>query len=303
MYFNIKSVVLNYCNSNLHRRKTKYFLAKTSFPISLFHCRVPLDPCLAFVPVTMDQLSTGLGREIGCTTCETQDGHRCNACCGWGAWCCLLKTEHSWQSGPACLSYHNVYCIFPTPPWPNWKRRTRQARIRKTAIWKKKVVWIQFSKIPEWYFKIWCHDYTYMGGGQDSWLQLLVSPLGFILDLLQKVLWTILLSSFLLQPYRRYCFPTKEGNGKRPEHKDTTTGKKNADTWPHKQFFLALLYLHRKAWSKWTIFLAPTHINCPLPACCFEWQSHSPYSRCTCRTYSHPHLHLVSPATRHHHHW
>lgn len=48
---------------------------------------------------------------------------------------------------------------------------------------------------------------TYMGGGQGFWLQSLMSPLGFMLDLLQKLLWTILLSTFLLQPYRRYCFP------------------------------------------------------------------------------------------------
>lgn len=48
---------------------------------------------------------------------------------------------------------------------------------------------------------------TYMGGGQGFWLQSLMSPLGFMLDLLQKLLWTILLSTFLRQPYRRYCFP------------------------------------------------------------------------------------------------
>ena len=51
-----------------------------------------------------------------------------------------------------------------------------------------------------------------MGGGQGFWLQSLVSPLGFMLDLLQKLLWTILLSTFLLQPYRRYCFPKAEGD-------------------------------------------------------------------------------------------
>lgn len=48
---------------------------------------------------------------------------------------------------------------------------------------------------------------AYMGGGQGFWLQSLITPRGFTLDLLQKVLWTILLSTFLLQPYRRYCFP------------------------------------------------------------------------------------------------
>lgn len=46
-----------------------------------------------------------------------------------------------------------------------------------------------------------------MGAGQGFWMQSLVS-LGFMLDLLQKLLWTILLSTFLLQPYRRYCLPT-----------------------------------------------------------------------------------------------
>lgn len=61
-----------------------------------------------------------------------------------------------------------------------------------------------------------------MGGGQGFWLQSLMSPLGFMLDLLQKLLWTILLSTFLLQPYRRYCFPTVEGHEefqKRQSHK------------------------------------------------------------------------------------
>lgn len=57
-----------------------------------------------------------------------------------------------------------------------------------------------------------CHSpVTQMGGGQGFWLQSLVSPLGFMLDLLQKLLWTILLSTFLLQPYRRLCFPPPQG--------------------------------------------------------------------------------------------
>lgn len=50
---------------------------------------------------------------------------------------------------------------------------------------------------------------AYMGGGQGFWLQSRMSARGFRLDLLQKLLLTILLSTFLLQPYRRYCFPAE----------------------------------------------------------------------------------------------
>lgn len=54
---------------------------------------------------------------------------------------------------------------------------------------------------------------AHTGGGQGFRLQSLTSPLGFMLDLLQKLLWTILLSTFRLQPYRRYCFPAVRGDG------------------------------------------------------------------------------------------
>lgn len=61
---------------------------------------------------------------------------------------------------------------------------------------------------------------AHMGEGQDFWLQSLTSPLGFMLDLLQKLLWTILLSTFRLQPYLRYCFPAVRGDGAFEERKE-----------------------------------------------------------------------------------
>lgn len=61
--------------------------------------------------------------------------------------------------------------------------------------------------------KLYKWSKAHMGGGQSFWLQSLTSPLGFMLDLLQKLLWTILLSTFLLQPYRRYCFPAAREKG------------------------------------------------------------------------------------------
>lgn len=61
---------------------------------------------------------------------------------------------------------------------------------------------------------------AHTGGGQGFWLQSLTSPLGFMLDLLQKLLWTILLSTFRRQPYRRYCFPAVRRDGALEEPKE-----------------------------------------------------------------------------------
>lgn len=145
-----------------------------------------------------------------------------------------------------------------------------------------------------------------MGGGQGFWLQSLVSPLGFMLDLLQKLLWTILLSTFLLQPYRRYCFPTARQDGKLNKCKPGNKKRAVQDAHSRHQrpnsfstsVFLAPLYLHRRAWSSRTISLEPTHMHCPLPACCSESQSHCPCSSCTYKTNSHPHLHAISSTKR-----
>lgn len=61
---------------------------------------------------------------------------------------------------------------------------------------------------------------------------------------------------------------------------------------------LAVLYLHRRAWSSRTISLGPTRRHCPPPACCSEWQCRCPCSSCTCKTNSHPRLRGVSSANR-----
>lgn len=124
-----------------------------------------------------------------------------------------------------------------------------------------------------------------------------------MLDLLQKLLWTILLSTFLLQPYRRYSFPTARGDGKMNscyKQKNRHANRKWFQ-WPDSlttSFFLLLLYLHRRAWSSRTISLEPTHRHCPLPACCSGWQCHCPCSSYIYMTNSHPHLHVISSADR-----
>lgn len=145
-----------------------------------------------------------------------------------------------------------------------------------------------------------------MGGGQGFWLQSLVSPLGFMLDLLQKLLWTILLSTFLLQPYLKYCFPMARRNRKlkKCKHIYINIGTQNAHRWSQRynsfttSIFLALLYLHHRAWNSKTISLGPTHRHCLLPTCCSEWLSHCPCSSCTYRINSHLHPRVISSANR-----
>lgn len=132
-----------------------------------------------------------------------------------------------------------------------------------------------------------------MGGGQGFWLQSLMSPLGFMLDLLQKLLWTILLSTFLLQPYRRYCFPAAMMDFNKRMHRK----KKPCDMQTVLKR-LAVLYLHRRAWSNRTTSLGPTRRHCPPPACCSEWQCRCPCSSCTCKTNSHPRPRGASSANR-----
>lgn len=103
-----------------------------------------------------------------------------------------------------------------------WSKQWQKRKSKGRLCVENAVGFVRFGKFC---FYSWCHKCNaYIGGGQGFWLQSLVSPLGFMLDLLQKLLWTILLSTFLLQPYRRYCFPTARGDGEFNKCRSRETG-------------------------------------------------------------------------------
>lgn len=137
-----------------------------------------------------------------------------------------MTAEHSWAIEFAILSFHMVCCSSATRRSPNWTQHKGQTQrlLRMFKISK----CFKLCYITSFYS--WCHKYdAYMGGGQGFWLQFLMSPRGFMLDLLQKLLWTILLSTFLLQPYRRYCFPTVREDEKLNKCKSRIKGKGSQD--------------------------------------------------------------------------
>lgn len=180
----------------------------------------------AYIPVTTVRLSTGLGRDGGCRLGVTRADRRCSVCCGWGVWCCHLMAGSSSPSGPAAPFFHTACCSSATLLSPNWSKQVKKRNKRRLGYLK----WseVQFDSFMEYFQNI-----TYIGGGQGFWLQSLVSPRGFMLDLLQKLLWTILLSTFLLQPYRRYCLPAVSGDEKLTSlgKKITKTSKQSLQKW------------------------------------------------------------------------
>lgn len=221
----------------------KYVPAKIGQTSCSFLLFAFFDSRSACVPVTTAQLSTGWDRRAGCRVCVSRAGRCCSVCCGWRVWCYRLTAGHSWPSGFASPSFHMACCSSATPLSPSWRntegeRETGVLRAFKMSnCWSKQ--WqrrkskgrlcvekaVGFVRFDKFCFYSWCHKYNaYTGGGQGFWLQSLVSPLGFMLDLLQKLLWTILLSTFLLQPYRRYCFPTARGDGEFNKCRSRETG-------------------------------------------------------------------------------